>query len=367
MPVKPPYTEDDLIKKGVNVIVVEKDGKMIINYAGNNQSTSRWNHDSFTFRSDPLPSLEIAQYIADKVINNFKPIALFGSGKASSDRVKARDLRTQYLREYKSYVKDPEVLERKTSLRQGVFNEPITEDPELYFNEPIFNREADDNGRTSYFAGLSASGKTTLCVTELNKVVNLKRGGDDHKVEDRYMWERIIILTTSQNSKPWKDLKDPNHRIRIVPFYLPRLIGLLKRINDVCDNKCPYLLIFDDCFKHTKGNTFKSLALILRNSNLSSCSLSQRYNDISPGCRQSIHQTLVTKFTDDDWLKIIKEQIKKEVVRILVNQNLTNEAVAQGRGSDQKLSSIWEKFVGSNIVHYDQRKRKVSIIKRDAF
>lgn len=363
-----PFTEDDKIKHGVVVKAAynePEDTKIIVHYGGINQVTSRWNQYKFTFTSDPLPSLDTAQHLAEAVINKYKPLSLFGSVKGTPDRVKARELRSQFIRAYRTNLKTPHIpVESKIAIVPDVIE---IERDDLYHTDPLFSREPSDSGRTSYMAGLSASGKTTLCTTELNRIVNARRGGDDPMVAARYMWERIFILTTSKNSEPWKDLKDPNERIRIIPFYLPKLIGLLKRINDVADNKCPFLLIFDDCFSHAKGTTFKSLALVLRNCQISSCSMSQRYNDITPGCRQSVHQTLVTRFTDADWCVIIKEQIKAEVIRLLEERHLVDAKGMRNRGSEAKLAVIFNEFVGSNIVLYDQRKRKLSLIKRDPF
>jgi hypothetical protein len=339
-------------------------------YGAFNPATKRFNQHHFIFtlkQEEETLDEDTVKHLAEMTLQRFKPRRLLGMGIADPYRIKPREVKTELSRLYEEYKNNLEfVTDKKIGIQEDIQHD---EDDTVFSDPTVFEREADDSGQTVFLAGKSFSGKTFKTVQELNKILQLKRGGEGYDAALN-MYSRIFIMTTSPKAQPWRDLQDPDDQVRIIPFYLPKLVKFMKKINDNTDNAYPVLLILDDVFSSMKVNSFKSLILTLRNSNISTVVLSQAHNHLTPDSRSSIHKTLVTGFNENQWIKFLGESFLKEIVNILIKTGVLppdQRNKIANRGFKDKIIHLWTDFVGSNIVYFDNKRSKVSIIKRDPF
>jgi len=288
------------------------------------------------------------------VIRSRKVTALTDRTRYGPNKIKPSELKAEMNAQNKKYRKgNKKITEGGTP---GDVSDPTNSNSRkqsLYEDPTIFEREAEDSGKTTFIAGRSFSGKTYFVTEQINRLKGLKRGGSDPNVSQRPMYEKILILTTSPNAKPFKNL-DKSLNIKIIPFYLPKIISLMKRISDVNKGVCPFLLILDDVFSSLKGSSFKSLILTMRNSNISTCVLSQHLKHCLPETRNSFHNLFVTLFKQEEWAYYIGSCLESDV-----------EAIIGATPNKNQQARKWGEFVGSDIVWNNIRKDELKLIKRD--
>lgn len=335
----------------------------IIKYGGRNPYSNKTLYYTIIFKVPGQLKEDIIDYLKERIFFSKKYKSFFDTSKFGQDRVKAGQLKTEMNAVFRKLIKSAELPNIAHHHKQ----EEMTSETFVPDDFKLLERKADDSGKSIGMLGRSFSGKTYKTVEELNKILQLKRGGDDPLVAHRPMFERIFVLTTSPHAQPWRNLNDPwgeEGIVRIIPGYLPKLISLLKRISDASDNAVPWLLVLDDCFANMKQGSFKSLVLTLRNANISTMILTQAYKHASPDCRASFHNILITGMNAAEWEQVIGAQLLKHVITMLEENGVT---VPAGRGARDRIARLWEEFVKSNIVFYNQREDKLFLIKREPF
>jgi hypothetical protein len=329
--------------------------------------------NSFKFDFSPVNesdlSKEFVQSLAERVIKSHTGASLTGLGKADPRRVKANQLRSQM------FLMNTKV--KRGTLNPDTFHTP-GDGPQIYRPGPqtsndvsdssagpdkskfyekdysLFKRQPGDGGKTTFFAGRSYSGKTYLLAEELNKLAGqtetIKHSGISYS---RPVYSKIIIMTSSPHAEPLKKI-DKKLNVKIVPLYLASVVQLMKRINDAATNHFPFLICLDDVFDSMKGHSFKKLILTLRNSNISTVTLSQAVKHALPELRNSFHQIAITKFNCAEWDYYIGAALETSIEEIL-GANMTRK----------KLAKAWTEWVGQDIVLHNNREDRLSLIERN--
>lgn len=363
---------DGMSKEELNtpqVFVEEREGKSdeyIIWYGFISPFSKRRQVLHFTFKpgTDTGFDKEKVKDLAEEVIQQYPPSALTRR-KGVKSKICARDLQVivyakaraiktgHRLGSYLKLADEPECSLTKEDMYTG------TKDKTQFYIDPsILHRETEDSGKTIFMAGRSFSGKTTLVVKELNKLEGMSRGGDDVNVADRGMYEKIIVMTSSPNALPWKNLSS-ELEITIIPLFSKRIVAILKILNDVTNNKLPFLIVLDDVFSEMQGSMFKRLILTMRNSNISSVALSQYLKHASPQVRNSFHMILITKFKAEEWLYYISSTLQNDVEEMMGVKHCTLTL--------RQLANTFGTWVGSDIVVHNVREDKLNLIQRDKF
>lgn len=352
------HITDDEIRNDVRIRVIpttSEDSKrpgFVVWYCFLNPHNRRRTVYSFCFNPVVPLGYDATVTLVRMILERYKLSALAGLTRLDPNKCSARNLRSEIFHSYN--------LMRRS--RNGIanLNDKMTktytcEDrKKSYYVDPkIYLRKADDSGATSFISGRSFSGKSYYVATQLNHLVNLKRGGSDPHTSGRPMYDKILIMTSSPNCEPFKDL-DPSLNITIIPFYASKIVGILKLINDSTLNLCPMLLIIDDCFDQMLGNSYKKLTLTMRNSNISTSTLSQAIKHARPDSRSSFHKMIITKFKTLEWQYLIESAIKDDVEEILGHT-----------GTSKKLAEEFTRFVGNDIVLYNIKRDTVNLIHRE--
>lgn len=345
------YSKDDLRKVQVHVTESTKTQKpgYEVHYGFLSPYTGMLVRYKFTFLPSILPPPEYVKQLAEKVLRSRKLESLTDKTRYGPNKVYPREIRAEMNAKYRQVR-----INKKHDL------DDINQVPDsdysknnLYEEPNILERDHDSSGRTAFVAGRSYSGKTYFLVQQLNMLKNKKRGGPDKHTANRPMYEKIIIMTNSPNAEPFRSLyKELN--IRIIPFYLPKIVMALKRINDKTDNKSPFLIVLDDVFSSLKGRSFKDLILTMRNSNITTVCLSQYLKHCEPQTRNSFHDIYITKFKPEEWKYYISSCLEADVEEIIGHQPNINHSARK-----------FEEFVGTDIVHHNVRKDTLHLIKRD--
>lgn len=216
----------------------------------------------------------------------------------------------------------------------------------------------EETSKTTLVLGKSRSGKTFWLVQEVNKLVGKTR--EVHGVT-RPIYDKIIVFTESLNAEPFKDLSK-NLPILFIKGYIPKLVLLLKKINDETKNLFRFLVILDDCIgsvggKSLRGGSFPRQMLTYRNANISTVVLVQGATLLEPKTRENAHQIVITGLKIRDQTRCINELLYDEARRMWPNQLIRGEA----------LSEIFFKMVGNDILYYDNLNNKAYTIKRPEF
>lgn len=216
----------------------------------------------------------------------------------------------------------------------------------------IFFREAGAPSRSMVLLGRAFSGKTTFLVANLNKLVNMKRGGTG---EDRRrpMYDLIVLFTESMSAAPLEGL-NKKLKVLVVPSYVPEVVKLLKRINDAAINSFRFLVILDDVVSGIRAGTFAKQILTMRNSHISTAILIQYVKLLSPSIRNSLTHYYITKLKPEEWEYLMSSFLRSLAVELIGQQRTISE-----------LSSEWYKWVMDDIVHYNQPFDEVTFIQRD--
>ena len=310
--------------------------------------------EDFVFNPTSLPSKEYTQTLAEKVIRSRKAASLSGLNKHDPHRIKPRQLRSDMFGLYNKALKskNPELTMETTRASESGDADDKKSVARLFKEPNVFLREHGDSGATNYFAGRSKSGKTFFLQAELNKIKGLKRGGPDPHVSGKPMYQKIIIMTSSPNAEPLKMIAEELN-VTIVPFYLAKLAILMKKINDVTDNKIPFLVILDDVFGSLKGGSFRPLILTLRNANISTTVLSQDVKHCLPETRRSFHNIYITKMSPMEWQYYIGSCLRAKV----------SEVIGKYKSKDD-MAEAWTEAVGENMVWHANTADELHAIKR---
>ncbi len=225
----------------------------------------------------------------------------------------------------------------------------ITENKSLLYTGP------QETAKTTIVFGKSKSGKTHFITDELNKLSN------ETKMLNgvvRPLYDKIVIFTESMNAEPFKRL-NPDLPIIFVKGYIPKLVLLLKRINDETHNKFKFLCVLDDCLgsssgKSLRGGSFPKMMLTMRNSNISTCVLVQSCTLLDPKTRENTHQMFITGLKIRDMTRCINELLYDEARRLFPDHKLKNE----------RLAVKFFDLVGSNILMYDNLNGHAKLVPR---
>ena len=220
-----------------------------------------------------------------------------------------------------------------------------------YYETPdVFGREENDDSRTIGIIGRSGTGKTHFVVNELNKLAGKKRANG------RPVYDAIYFMTESLDATPLSGLDD-SLNVKLIRGYYPKIVQLLKMIQDKSRNAFRFLIILDDIVdeKQIRRGVFVKQITILRNSHISTCVLVQYAKMLTPSCRNSLHHIYVTKIKPEEYKYLIESTLGSHV----------REALGRRGGSNTELSYDFYDWVGSDIVHYIQRYDKLKLVQRD--
>lgn len=219
-----------------------------------------------------------------------------------------------------------------------------------YYETPdVFGREKDDPSRTIATIGRSFSGKTFFIVQELNKLAGKKRDAY------RPVYDAIFFMSESLDASPLANLDD-SLNVKFIRGYHPKIFQLLKMIQDKSRNAFRFLVILDDIIdeKQIRRGTFVKAMCVLRNSHITTCILCQYPKMIPPAVRNSAHHIYYTGLKPEEWKDQLETHLSSHAREAVGNIN-----------SLPILSYEFKDWVGSDIVHYDQRKDKLHMIQRD--
>lgn len=219
-----------------------------------------------------------------------------------------------------------------------------------YYETPdVFGREKDDPSRTIATIGRSFSGKTFFVVQELNKLAG--------KMRDKYrpIYDAIYFMSESLDASPLANLDD-RLNVKFIRGYHPKIFQLLKMIQDKSRNSFRFLVILDDIIdeKQIRRGTFVKAMCVLRNSHITTCILCQYPKMIPPAVRNSAHHIYYTGLSSEEWRCQLESHIGAHAREAVGNIN-----------SLLQLGCEFKEWVGSDIVHFDQRHDKLNLIYRD--
>jgi len=193
-----------------------------------------------------------------------------------------------------------------------------------------------ETGATFAIIGKSKSGKTTFLINNLNLLTDAELNA----------YNGIIYFTTSPNADPLKGL---DMRIRkrfiMVGRFCPRILKILKRLNDETDMMFKFMVIFDDILK-LRGDLLSECILTLRNSNISTVISIQYEKMINPAQRASVHNIYIFNLRTEQWDFFLRGFIAgnvKEVVPCLRPIKRIGE-----------MSQIMRQIMNPYILYYDQ-------------
>lgn len=301
----------------MKVTTVENDGVYTIKLIGTNAYTLQQNQIKFIFNMKTRSSIKYAptpeemSAIVYNVISQFKPEAIFGrtahekSTKLGNGAI--RKLVTASVRNLTNRKTGREDIKELLDKYEatGDTNIPLSQagkDTSIPFvkeaKQPSIFEQDPSTAKTCMIWGRSYTGKTTLLVSELNKLT---------KIEDPDRKPKFIILMTeSKNSQPLKDL-DPSLNVMIVDRWCPNILKFFTSLNKITTNKFRTLIICDDVISGIRNTNFSKMLLTLRNNGISSCVLLQRPQIVDPNSRNNVHKILITNLHKSDWAKIIPD------------------------------------------------------------
>lgn len=216
----------------------------------------------------------------------------------------------------------------------------------------IFFRERIDPSKTYLILGKSFSGKTTYLVENLNKLVN-KQQDTVSPHNKRPIYDLILFMTESTDADPIKGL-DKTLPLLMIRGYYPRLVLLLKKIQDASKRAFRFLVILDDIVQNVREGVAKKQILTLRNSHISTCLLMQYPKLISPAMRSSIHELYILKLRPTDWEYLLQSFLNNHAREVLGNIRSIHQLVEE-----------FMEYLGPDIMFLDQRRDEMGLIKRE--
>jgi len=221
-----------------------------------------------------------------------------------------------------------------------------------FYEKPnLFLRTKDEPSQTFMILGRSRTGKTHFLVENLNKLAGKKRGGKGPD-KNRPVYDLILLFTESLDAEPLKGLSEGVLVMKVNGFH-PRVVALLKRIQDASNTSFRFLVILDDVVSGLRGGIYPKMLLTMRNSHISCCTLLQYIKIITPAARQNCHHIFITGLRDDDWEYMMRGFMGSHVKELIGNH-----------GSLYNLASMFRQWVGDDIVHFDNVKDELTFVKR---
>jgi len=226
-------------------------------------------------------------------------------------------------------------------------------DPLMPANQSIFECEKE-SANTKVFLAPSFSGKTTLMVDELNKLV--KR----NKLED---YDKILLFTESTAATPLKRL-DPKVRKKMMIYdrFVPQFVRVLKKINTVTNNRFRFLILMDDCID-LKGGILIKLILTLRNVNISTVISIQYSKLLAKSQRQSIHDYYLINMHLEDLEYLMSGFLAPHFRELFINEGMGSREEIH-KLNYRKLTEMAMTRLKDRILHFDQRHDRITIYTR---
>ena len=223
------------------------------------------------------------------------------------------------------------------------------EQNEIFPNKSMFAPE-EESANTKAFIAPSFSGKTTLMVNELNKLTQ----------EELDEYDKIVLFTESTSSTPLKALsKQVKDKLLIFDRFIPQLVLILKKINNITDNRFKFLLLLDDCL-NLKGDVMIKLILTLRNANISTMISVQYSKLLSRAQRQSIHDYYLINLKVEDLEYLMSGFLCDHFRDLFVREGAaTQEEV--NKWHYKKLAEIGRQRLKDKVLHYDQRRDEITV------
>lgn len=217
--------------------------------------------------------------------------------------------------------------------------------------EGIFGRKRDDPSKTYFIVGRSFSGKTTFLVNELNKLADLNQCCK-FPWSKRPVYDLIVFFTESIDADPLKNL-DNSIPVVFIKGYVPKIVLLLKKIQDATSRAFRFLVVFDDVVQGLRSNMATKLILTLRNSHISTCVCTQYIKMITPAMRNSIHEWYITGLKPEEWAYLLQGFL----------QSHAREYVGNIRSISQ-LAEDFKTWIDKDIFFYSNREDKSGLIER---
>jgi len=206
-------------------------------------------------------------------------------------------------------------------------------------SKSIFSPEP--SGTTYAIVGKSFSGKTTFIVNQLNALSE----------DELKKYNAIIFFTESANSDPLKTLSTSvKEKMILTDRFCPKILQVLKKIQDATHNKFKFLVIFDDIIK-LRGELLTQCILTLRNSNISTAISIQYEKLMNPAQRSSVHNMYIFNLRTESWEYMLKGFVLgnvKELVPALSDEKKVSVVA-------QKMRQCMDDY----ILHYDQRRDQI--------
>lgn len=205
--------------------------------------------------------------------------------------------------------------------------------------QSIFTPEP--SGTTYAIVGKSFSGKTTFIVNQLNSLTEAELN----------MYNGIVFFTESANADPLKDLSSRvKERMILTDRFCPKILQVLKKLNDATHNKFKFLVIFDDILE-LRGMLLTKCILTLRNSNISTVISIQYHKLMSPAQRSSVHNMYIFNLRTEQWEYMLRGFILGNVQELLPSL-----------AGEKRVSVVSQKMrqcMDNHILYYDQRKDEI--------
>jgi hypothetical protein len=215
--------------------------------------------------------------------------------------------------------------------------------------ESIFKCELE-SANTKVFLAPSFSGKTTLLVTELNKLT-------PKELEE---YDKIVLFTESTAAAPLKLLdKRVLKKMMIYDRFVPQLVRIFKKINTITKNRFRFLLLMDDRID-LKGGLLIKLILTLRNANISTVICIQYSKLLSRSQRQSIHDYYMMNMKLED-LEYLMSGFLAPHFRELFEAEGTSDV---NKMNYRHLAEKAKERLKNKILHFDQRHDSIEIFNR---
>ncbi len=205
----------------------------------------------------------------------------------------------------------------------------------------IFSPEP--SGTTYAVVGKSFSGKTTFLVNQLNSLTE----------DELRMYNAIIFFTESANAEPLRDLSQRvKEKMILTDRFCPKILQVLKKLNDSTHNKFKFLVIFDDILQ-LRGMLLTKCILTLRNSNISTVISIQYEKLMNPAQRSSVHNMYIFPLRTDQWEYMLRGFVLGNVKELLPSLS-----------GEKRVSVVSQKMrqsMDDHILYYDQRKDEIAL------
>jgi hypothetical protein len=333
-------------KLNISVVNDEESKTYIVHYSKRNRYTNRINNESFRYyygaRTQNVPSATQVKNLTNLLLSQFDDKILFGVSKYDPNKISSKQIKGLLTRELRIMNRSHKGKTMLNDFDKEQDNDQPSQDVKKieytkWSKESIFKPE--ESGKTTAIIGPSFSGKSTMFVNELNK---LKPGE----------YDKIIIFTESPNAEPLQKI-NKKLDVKIFDRFVPNVVKVLKDINQETNNRFKFFVAFDDVINLKQDNLFSKLILIMRNSNISTCVITQYIKLMTPGVRNSLHSMYFINLKTLDYEYILRSFLASHFRQLL------NE-----KGSYTKLSEMVKEYCKGSIVYYDNRKDKLNFYLR---